>query len=191
MIGPGPRRARAIAAGDGIGMRYNGIAAIVAILLALAVALPGAAAAAGSAWGQLSWGDTPEKVLREVPSSHPGTKEPRGSGPNAAFQLVAVDFFPLFDGYFNIKFYFRGNALSYIVFFPEEQAGQDFNELYNEMFLSVLGRFGPATPLSGGPIGKIVSDLAWGDGGTFARLTRFHETPHFMLVYGGAYAGGL
>ena len=171
-------------------MRYKAIAAVLAALLGLLLALPGTARA-GNAWGQLSWGDPPDKVMQNVPNTHPGNKEPRGSGPNAAYQLVAADFFPLFDGYFAIKFYFRGNALSYIVFLPEEQAGQDFGELYNEMFLSVLGRFGPATPLAGDRMDKVVSDLAWGDGGTFARLTRFREAPHFMLVYGGAYAGGL
>jgi hypothetical protein len=182
--------ARASRADGGIQMRYNTIAIAFTALLGL-FWLPPDAAAAGNAWGQLSWGDTPEKVMREVASSHPGSNEPRGSGPNAAHQLVAVDYFPLFDGYFAIKFYFRGNALSYIVFLPELQAGQDINELYNEVFLAVLGRFGPGAPLSAERMGKVASELAFGDGGTFARLTRYRDPPQFMLVYGGANAGGL
>jgi hypothetical protein len=173
-----------------ISTKFGKAIALAGLVLAL-LGAPPRAAAADKAWAGLSWGDSPDKVMQEVANAHAGSKEPRGVGANAAYQLVAVDYYPLFDGYFAIKFYFRSNGLSYIVFFPETQAGQDFAELYNELFLAVLGRFGPAQKLDGGPLGKQISDLAWGDGGTFARLTRYRESPFFMLVYGGAYAGGL
>jgi hypothetical protein len=168
--------------------------AVLAILVGLVAAIDTAEAQGnpqGSAWGEISWGDGPDRVTQKVPNAHAGNREPRGVGPNASYQLVAVDHYQLYDGYFAIKFYFRNEALDYIAFVPEELTSIDYGELYNQIFMSVMGRFGQPTPLNFGPSDKIVSDFAWGGGGSFARLTRFRGPPRFILLYGGAYAGGL